>query len=366
VKRVAALIAVGLGGTLAALALLEGAASLLITVGLFFGPSSRFAQERYARYDPDLGWVALPNVAIPDMFGTGVALHTNAQGFRGRDDTRLEPAPGRVRVMCSGDSFTFGFGVADDETWCALLPTLDRRLDSVNLGQGGYGVDQAFLRYRRDGARFAPALHLFAFIDGDFERMRSNRFLDFGKPTLALRNGALVVENVPAPRTPFFVPSARTIEIVRRTKTFELYDRLVQRLAGAPPIPAEAGLTPRPEIVDVSLALFDELRALATSTHGRLVLVHLPIAADCRNASAGFAWWTTLLPRLRERGFELVDLGENCRGLASTDLDPLFIREEDSRYFGGAGHYTVAGNRFFANALYAKLHPLIDAVSAAP
>ena len=72
------------------------------------------------------------------------------------------------------------------------------------------------------------------------------------------------------------------------------------------------------------------------------------------------------LPRLRERGFDLVDLGENCRGLASTDLDPLFIREEDSRYFGGAGHYTVAGNRFFANALYAKLHPLIDAVSAAP
>ena len=175
----------------AGLALVEGVASLLISAGLLFGSSGRLAQERYARYDPDLGWVSKPNVAIPDMYGPGADLHTTSQGFRGTVDPGPTPPPGKTRVVCSGDSFTFGYGVGDDFTWCAGLAKLDPRLETINMGQGGYGVDQAFLWYRRDGAALAPAIHIFAFIDGDFERTRGARFLDFGKPTLALRGGTL-------------------------------------------------------------------------------------------------------------------------------------------------------------------------------
>ncbi|MCC6763061.1 MAG: hypothetical protein IT293_00215 [Deltaproteobacteria bacterium] len=351
---------------LAAVALVEGLASLAISAGLFFGSSGHVALDRFARYDPALGWASVPNVALPDLYGPGVGFHTNTHGFRGRVDPAPAPPPGKTRVVCSGDSFTLGPGVADDATWCALLASLDPRLETVNMGQGGYGVDQAFLWYRRDGAALAPAVHLFAFIDADFERMRSTRFLgDYGKPTLAVRDGALVVEHVPAWRRPFWMPTVRVREIVKRTKTYELVDRIGRRLSPqtAPPAvdPAE-----RDRVVDAALAVFAELRATAEKRGGTLVLVYLPTAFDCRlpvAAPSGLAWWPTIGPRAAAAGFRIVDLSPTCRRLPAAEQDALFFPEGVVRFYAAAGHYTAAGNRFVAEALRRELAPVLDAAA---
>ena len=343
------------------LMLIEGLASLVITAGLYFGPSSRFAQDRYSRYDPELGWVALPNVALPDMWGPGIGLFTDANGFRGRVETPLVPPEDKVRVMCSGDSFTFGSGVADEATWCAHLAWIDRRIESINLGQGGYGVDQAFLRFRRDGARFHPKVHLFAVIDADFDRMRSNRFLEYGKPTLAVRNGTLTVDNVPAPAVRSWVPSIRTTEILRRTRSSELVDRFVRRFSSAAPSAAATKATPPPDVVATAVAVIDALAELAKKDDGRLVIVRLPTAGDCRGAPPVVDWWAALAPELFHRGLLALDLSESCRMVPWGELDTFFIPASAARYWGGEGHYTVEGNRFFAEAISAQIRPIIDA-----
>ncbi len=364
IRRLAAALALA-ATVVAALALVEGLASLTIAAGLLFGSSGRLAQERYATYDPDLGWVSLPNVAIPNMYGRGADLHTTTHGFRGRVDPAPTPPPEKTRVVCSGDSFTFGYGVGDLATWCALLAKLDPRLETVNMGQGGYGVDQAFLWYRRDGAALAPAIHLFAFIDGDFERMRTSRFLDFGKPTLALRAGALTVENVPAWRRPFWIPTVRVRDIVRKTKTYELIDRLRRRVNGTPPA-TTAPIDPleRGEIEDVALAVFRELRTIADRNGGTLVLVYLPTRADCLlppTAPSGIDWWRTIGPRAQQAGFHVLDLSEDCRRVPAAALDGMFFPEGAIQYYGAAGHYTDAGNRFVAATLIKRLRSLVDA-----
>ena len=347
-------------------ALVEGLASLAICAGLFFGSSGHVELDRFTRYDADLGWVSVPNVAISDMYGPGADLHTTSEGFRGRVGPRAAPLPGEVRVVCSGDSFTFGHGVGDDATWCAQLAHLDPRLDAVNMGQGGYGVDQAFLWYRRDGARLAPALHLFAFIDADFERMRSARFLDdYGKPTLAVRDGALVVEHVPAWRRPFWMPTVRVREIVKRTKLYELTTRLRAK-AGVPATPDVAS-EERTHVVDAALAVFDELRAIAARNGGELVLVYLPTAFDCRlppSAPSGLTWWPLIGPRARAAGFRVVDLSADCRHRPAAEQDALFIPEGVVPFYAAVGHYTVAGNRFVAEALRRELTPFVDAARA--
>jgi hypothetical protein len=358
---VGALVAVTVG----ALALVEGLASLAISAGLLLGSSNRLAQERYARYDPDLGWVSLPNVAIADMYGPGADLHTTARGFRGRVDPGPAPPAGTIRVVCSGDSFTFGYGVGDELTWCALLAQLDPRLETVNMGQGGYGVDQAFLWYRRDGAALAPAIHLFAFIDGDFDRMRSPRFLDFGKPTLALRDGALAVEHVPAWRRPFWMPTVRIQEVVKRTKLYELVARL-RRRAGGVPAPA-TDPAERRAITDVAMAIFAELRAMADKTGGVSILVYLPTLADCHlpaNASSGLDWWKTIAPQLAGRGLRVLDLSDDCRGLPPAELDGLFIPPGAVPYYGAVGHYSTDGNRWVANTLTQRLRRTFDEMAA--
>src|SRR5690606_2816732 len=66
-----------------------------------------------------------------------------------------------------GDSFTFGDEVGDDDTWAVAL---ERALaehgiaaEVLNFGVNGYGTDQAYLRWRRDGRRFAPDVVVYGF-----------------------------------------------------------------------------------------------------------------------------------------------------------------------------------------------------------
>jgi hypothetical protein len=171
--------------------------------------TSGLAERRHTKYDSDLGWVNGPGVHITDMYGPGVYLRTNAQGFRNDHDVDPAVPAGKFRVICSGDSFTLGFGVDNDHTWCHLLSVLDPRIEAVNMGQGGYGVDQAYLWYKRDGAKLATNLHLLAFVTEDFPRMQSDKFLGFGKPTLALEHDSLVVKNVPVPTRAYNLAVAR-------------------------------------------------------------------------------------------------------------------------------------------------------------
>jgi hypothetical protein len=185
--------------------LIEGASSLL----LFAGRALRvrpIAERRHTIYDPELGWVNEANRRIPNMYGPGIYLTTNSQGFRGDRDFGEAVPLGKHRIICSGDSVTFGYGVDDDHTWCQLLTAMDSRLETVNMAQGGYGVDQAYLWYKRDGGRLRHDILILAPIKDDFLRMQFNSFRGYGKPLLVLKDGALQVSNVPVPRRAYYVP----------------------------------------------------------------------------------------------------------------------------------------------------------------
>lgn len=56
---------------------------------------------------------------------------------------------GVPRLSVFGDSFTYCEEVEDHETWEERISQL-ARADIYNFGSGGYGVDQAFLRFRED------------------------------------------------------------------------------------------------------------------------------------------------------------------------------------------------------------------------
>src|SRR5262249_14698128 len=125
-----------LGGNLLILALLltagEGLASLLLLVRDLLAPAVR-SDPPYIVYDAELGWVNTPASDFPDVDGPGVSVRTNAQGFR-ITQAPGPPVPdrvldGRIRLLCSGDSFTFGYSVANEHTWCQQLAAFDPRLE---------------------------------------------------------------------------------------------------------------------------------------------------------------------------------------------------------------------------------------------
>jgi hypothetical protein len=308
-------------------ALCEGLASLI----LFFQTlpdTLPLAERRHTQYDELLGWVNIPNLYIEDMYGPGVYLKTNGQTFRNAEEFTPEVLPGKVRIICSGDSFTFGYGVSNDQAWCQRLAAKDKRLETVNMGQGGYGVDQAYLWYKRDGQKLEHDIQLFAFITTDFRRMEWPEFNGYGKPLLTLENETLTVTNVPVPRRAFWMPwltqhweainDLKSVQLMRQTFFDEAAaDELAKATHGS----AES----------VAWKIMEDLAHLNQAKHSSLVLVYLPVQNPTEKDLAGW------------------------RKFVRTAAKQLFIAKDALDYRGAAGHYTAKGNQYVADVLYERL-----------
>jgi lysophospholipase L1-like esterase len=86
----------------------------------------------------------IPNIRVERE---GVTIYTNSDGFR---DTEFsgEPEPGQFLIAVLGDSFTFGQGVHQSETFPAVLQKFLNQSHEVpkfrvwNLGVSGYNTEQ--------------------------------------------------------------------------------------------------------------------------------------------------------------------------------------------------------------------------------
>ena len=336
------------------LVLCEGTASFI----LFFkniASTQNLAERRHTRYDELLGWVNIPNLYIADMYGPGIYLQTNTQTFRNNQDFSPETPENKLRIICSGDSFTFGYGVDNDHTWCQLLAAHDQRLETINMGQGGYGVDQAYLWYKRDGQKLEHQIHLFAFITTDFKRMRRDEFNGYGKPLLKVQNDALVVTNVPVPWRSFYLPwLTQNREAINDLRSTQLLSSFFLPEPEVPPVEQAATVESSPELV--AAKILKDLVDLNQAKNSTLVLVYLPgqefTGGDLEH------WRQVIHMAAEQQGVLLIDLVDMFKDLPSAELTSLFIQKGEIDYQGAAGHYTSKGNQYVADALYKQLMAL--------
>jgi hypothetical protein len=337
------------------LVIIEGLASYTLLVRDIMKAQS-IAEQRHTKYDADLGWVNKPNLYIPDMYGPGVYLRTNAQGFRNDHDITTAVPSGKARVICSGDSFTLGYGVDNAHTWCELLSSLEPRLETVNMGQGGYGVDQAYLWYKRDAAKIEHQVQILAFITNDFDRMQSDSFAGYPKPVLELENGTLVVKNVPVPKLTYYFPlSPQSISVVRQLRTVEFLNRALEKLRGATPDPNQLTKRERNEkLQEILYKTFDDLKYINEQRSSKLVLVYLPRSYELQGE--GPREWTAYLEEeSRALGIPFINLFSEFRSLPDNDMVKLFTPRGQVAYLSAEGHFNEAGNELVARAIYDKL-----------
>jgi hypothetical protein len=348
-SRAAKIVLINIAVLVLLLMLAEGGASLLFVANALIRAPA-LSENSHATYDPSLGWVNRPNVRLPDQYGPGIYLRTNAQAFRNDHAFTRTVPPGKTRVVCSGDSFTFGFGVNNDQAWCQRLTALDPRLETVNMGQGGYGLDQAYLWYLRDGVALDNQVHLLAFITEDFRRMQSDRFIGVGKPILGLRNDSLVVLNQPVPKVP---PMTRWMAVHHHVIGYLNVVRLGRKIFGlgemddsAPSSGAQDDSTRK-----VVARVFANVASVDRAKGSRLVLVYLPGPGDYRTNEQTNQWRRFVQAEAARQGIMLVDLIETIRRVPPTDVNGLFLQD---------GHYSVAGNEFIAGAIHRELSTLLD------
>ncbi|MCL4302727.1 MAG: hypothetical protein KJ077_43970 [Anaerolineae bacterium] len=330
-------------------ALGEGLASLALFLQTL--PTTLpLAERRHTQYDELLGWINIPNLYIEDMYGPGVYLQTNGQAFRNAEDFTLEVPFGKVRIICSGDSFTFGYGVNNDQAWCQRLAAKDNRLETVNMGQGGYGVDQAYLWYKRDGQKLEHDIQLFAFITTDFRRMERPDFNGYGKPLLALENETLTVTNVPVPRRSFWMPwLTQHREAINELKSVQLMRQLFFDEAAADELTKAA----QGSAESVAWKILEDLARLNQARQSTLVLVYLP-GQDFTDKDLT-KWRKLVRTAAEQQDILFLDLVEEFKDWPPDERATMFIAKGALDYQGAAGHYTAKGNQYVADVLYERL-----------
>ena len=151
------------------------------------------------KYDRNLGWKLTPrwrgNHQHRDFL---VSYQTNRYGFRG-EFTPPGDHNGR-RIAFLGDSFTFGFGVNDHETFINRLNEKAPEEHYFNFAVPGYSTDQQYLLLRRRVFNFRPdVVVLVTYLGNDlFDNLlpfplQANQ----GKPYYKLSGNRLVLRNSP-------------------------------------------------------------------------------------------------------------------------------------------------------------------------
>ena len=157
-----------------------------------------------AMYDPELSWTLTPNWSGRHRncdFDVRYAI--NSRGFR-QDHVLREPKAVK-RVAVVGDSFTFGLGVKDDETFVHLLnDRFQGSMEFINCAVPGYSTDQEALLIERKVLSYEPEVVLLVVYLGN--DLLDNLYgfpiqVNVAKPYFVLEPDGLRLMNTPVPQT---------------------------------------------------------------------------------------------------------------------------------------------------------------------
>lgn len=146
----------------------EGIAQLFLEPTPRFITGFRLNASSYYMEDDELGWVPRPNMRgehnQPGSFQS--AFSTNSMGLRD-DELSSESRSRPTRIVALGDSFTWGFGVNDDEIYTSVIEESSPNIEVVNLGVTAYGLRQETDYFERIGRSMNPDITLLALVMND-------------------------------------------------------------------------------------------------------------------------------------------------------------------------------------------------------
>jgi hypothetical protein len=338
--------------------------------------------DTYLTHDTDLGWTLTPSRT---RRAEGDVYRINSQSIRSDREYALDPPQDVRRITAFGDSFTHCSESTQADCWAPRLEQAWPGTEVLNFGVPGFGPDQAWLRYRRDGKQHNGCAVLIGFYVGDIERV-VNRFRGFispdesvvlSKPRFLLDGDALTLlpnpvtdprqlldpqwtEATLGPHDAWYVPGMfvkgplDSIWLTRlaRTAAYHHHRHAFARGEHSYPLYDEDQ-----EAFQVTLRILighaEDVRANGATP----VVVIFPGELDLEMVAAGAKPYGLLIDRLRSAGLKVVDLTSALSTEGhKTGLNELF---EDT-------HYSKRGNTVVANELARALPPLVDTTCQGP
>jgi hypothetical protein len=267
--------------------------------------------------------------------------------------------------------------VADADAWPAQIES-HWRAEVLNYGVGGYGTDQAFLRFRTEGTRLRPHVFVIGFTSMMATRVvsRYRRFQEPGdgpwfKPRFVLEGEALRL--IPAPVASredaerLLANPAAVAEIgsgdfwynramfehppYRWSATYRFLScswfRIQRRHFSRNRVSKDRALNPESESFKILMRIFQDFAVAVRARGAEPAALMLPARGDLHAyASRGRAPYHTLRSRLEDSGLSVIDAADALTA-SSASLDELFAP---------LGHYSAMGNQIVAKALAQALH----------
>lgn len=329
-------------------------------------------RPRMVELDSELGW------RYRAGFKNGVT-RISAQGLRSRRLYARKPVEGVLRVAAFGDSFVYGNEVGDADAWAAQVERLDPTIEVLNYGVGGYGDDQALLRYLDEGDDLEPDLVILGFMPDDlgrlvnvYRRFRSEREYALVKPRYVLgKAGDLVL--LPPPlqaagdwarylarpgdvaglgrhdywyepaiyRNPLYDYSA-TVRLAS-----SLWIRVRRRYLDADRLSRGAFFSTTSSAFRIQLAVFHLFADSVRVTGAMPALLFFPDRESVQRSTRG------LLPR-----YNPLVVAARAMGIECLDGANAFARDPSggtAGWFDPGGHYSPAGNLALARWLVDQL-----------
>ncbi|HEV8660553.1 MAG TPA: SGNH/GDSL hydrolase family protein [Thermoanaerobaculia bacterium] len=315
----------------------------------------------YMAWDADLGWTNRPKSCTRD--GKYCA---NGAGLRADHDYTKEIPPGVFRISLFGDSFIHGHDV---ELAGSLGPQLEKALaargvkaEALNFGVGGYGMDQAYLRYSREGSYYDSSViveglqfenvarHVMVFRLIGFPQSKipfSKPRFHFDGPSLLIANKPTIApEHIPDVLAHFDRSPLRPLEAFYTEKYRPYWWRRSKLIA----VIAEYSrkhddtvdvMRPEGEGMQLTLAILERFKNDVHVTRKPFLLVYLPLkenlAAQLRGERDP---WQPFLAMFKKE-FTIIDPTPRL----------LAVAREKGVEAVAPGHYTPDGNRAVAETL---------------
>lgn len=317
-------------------------------------------------YDAELGWRLVPYAeGAHTNHDFSVRYTISPRGLRA--DTPNPPRrSGRKLTLAIGDSFTFGLGVKDDETFLHRLDAKSAAgFDYLNAAVPGYSPDQEWLLLQKQLWEVEPGrVLLFVYVGNDLLDLERDVPLQLRspKPRFEVVGNELVLRNVPVPvRSEARVQPWWPVVLGADMSTWSWRTRLDLRYElfrwVAPPFPAERDYRPEfPARFASALTLFERIidrLANACAQHGAELKVVLIAGAAYLQAPASSSgqyqefFCQQIGQRLPPMGVPVIQLPDLMRA--------RYRREGGKWFFPHDGHLTVKGHEVVAELLAAEL-----------
>ena len=252
------------------------------------------------------------------------------------------PAPRAQRILALGDSFTFGFGLEEKDTY---ISRLQDNLDSVfgtnhvvllNAGISGSGTAEHLAFLEDFGDEIAPAaVFVFVSID-DFNRAQRSplyrlhdaRTLDLdaaSEPVNALKK-IIVTSAV----YNFAIQHSHLAQLIRRAHVWFLSGYVAKAAASEQLGPV---IDSSPEQQRLARAMFRRMKAWCDARAIKLAVIN--------NGWRSYSWLADLLASEQIAAFD-----------AAPQVLPVVLRDRTSYVIAGDGHPNAAGDALTADAMW--------------